>query len=111
MLGLDATAVSTWLTAGEAGDDDDAESADGEDDDEDSGAYFLVWPENWSALELFLRCDTQWVWTMGACTGLDYLRVEAVMRMDAIPRAARRSLLDDLRVMERAALPLINARD
>lgn len=106
-LGLDAAAVSAWIDAGEAGGDDDAGSEDGE----DSGIEVLVWPENWPALILFLKLETQWIWNMGACIGLDYLRVESVMRMRRIPRSQQEALLDDLMVMERAALPLINTKD
>ena len=33
---------------------------------------FEVWPENWPALQLFLRVQTQWRATYGAYYGLDY---------------------------------------
>lgn len=40
-------------------------------------------PENWEALQIFLRCATQWrhAGLAGMATGLDYPSVEAVMRM------------------------------
>jgi Phage related hypothetical protein (DUF1799) len=109
VLGVDAAATGAWLQAGED-DGDVADEAD-EDDDADSGVDFLVWPENWPAVVFFLKLQTQWVWTMGACTGLDYARVEAAMRMYRIARAQQAAMMDDLRVMELAALPLINAND
>jgi len=87
------------------------DASEGGEEDEDSGAEFLVWPENWAAVLLFCRCDTQWMWESGACTGLDYNRVEAVMRIDCIARSQRSDLLTDVRVLERTALPLINSRD
>lgn len=107
-MGLDLAELQAWIASSEE-DDDEANGA-GQDDSEDSGVEFLVWPENWTAVQLFVRCDTQWVWTMGACLGLDYARVEAVMRISGIPRRRQSELLDEIRIMERAALPLINRK-
>ncbi|MEX2475068.1 DUF1799 domain-containing protein [Marinobacter sp.] len=44
---------------------------------------YPVLPENWDALQLFLRCATQWRYAgmAGVRTGLDYPSVETVMRM------------------------------
>jgi len=33
---------------------------------------FDVWPENWPAVELFMRCQTQWRTDNGQRTGLIY---------------------------------------
>jgi hypothetical protein len=33
---------------------------------------FDVWPENWPAVELFMRCQTQWRTDNGQRTGLVY---------------------------------------
>ncbi len=43
-------------------------------------------PENWEAVQIFLRCSTQWRYAgfTGVATGLDYPSIEAVMRMSGI---------------------------
>ena len=66
-----------------------------------------VWFENRRTFELFVVLGTQWrVAGMGAFLGLDYAAVGAVMAMYRIKD--QRAMLLDLRVMERAALPLLN---
>ena len=70
--------------------------------------HFEVWEENWPAVEMFLRCQTQWRTTMNGLLGLDYGAVAWILRLYEVedPRA----LLEDLQVMEAAALMLINER-
>jgi hypothetical protein len=63
-----------------------------------------VWPENWAAFELFARMDTQWRVSMAGPTGLDYTVALALMDLDDVPRGDRPAMLDDLRVMEAAAI-------
>lgn len=43
-------------------------------------------PENWEALQTFLKCATQWrhAGMEGVRTGLDYLSVDAVMRITGV---------------------------
>lgn len=43
-------------------------------------------PENWEAVQLFLKCATQWryIGFTGVPTGLDYSSVESVMKMSGI---------------------------
>ena len=67
-----------------------------------------VWEENWPAVEMFLRCQTQWRTTMNGVLGLDYGALAWLLRLYEVedPRA----LLEDLQVMEAAALMLINER-
>jgi hypothetical protein len=75
---------------------------------EQSVEHFDVWEENWSAVEMFLRCQTQWRTTMNGLLGLDYGAVAWLLRLYEVedPRA----LLEDLQVMEAAALITINSR-
>lgn len=49
---------------------------------EEEKAYPVL-PENWEAVQLFLKCGTQWrlAGLAGVRTGLDYCAVESVMRM------------------------------
>lgn len=52
---------------------------------EEDGDYYVL-PENWQALELFLICQEQWhrAGLEGMRVGLDYLQLEAVMRMEGV---------------------------
>ena len=67
-----------------------------------------VWEENWPTVEMFLRVQTQWRTTMNGVLGLDYGAVAWLFKMYAVedPRA----LLEDLQVMEAAAMAVINER-
>ena len=63
---------------------------------------FEVLEENWPVVEMFLRVQTQWRTTMNRLLGLDYGAVAWLLRLYEVedPRA----LLEDLQVMEAAAL-------
>ena len=74
---------------------------------------FEVWEENWPAVELFLRVQTQWrvtQWRVGmnGPVGLDYGAVQWVISLYAVqdPRAA----LEDLQIMEAAVLAAVSKR-
>lgn len=71
---------------------------------------FEVLEENWEAVAMFMRLQTQWIiGGMGAYIGLNYQSVEFLFRIEGVKN--ERELLDDLQVMERAALPIINSKD
>lgn len=59
-------------------------------------------------VEMFLRCQTQWRTTMNGLLGLDYGAVAWLLRLYEVEDP--RSLLEDLQVMEAAALVTINSR-
>ena len=67
-----------------------------------------VWPENHAAVELFIRLDTQWNWLSGmggaVRVGLNYQSALALMER----LYPGQDLLEDLQVLERAALEVIN---
>jgi hypothetical protein len=65
-----------------------------------------VLEENWPAVEVFLRVQTQWRVGMNGPIGLDYGAVQWVLRLYEVndPRAA----LEDLQIMEAAALAAIS---
>ena len=63
-----------------------------------------IWPDQVPTVNLFSAVLTQWRMGPTGPTGLDYQAVESVMRMRMIPAKERGPLLDDLRIMERAAL-------
>lgn len=64
-----------------------------------------VWPENWHAVVLFLRVQTQWRVGPGGPIGLDYCAVYPLLdRLHPTDADAWTDALDDIRVMESAAL-------
>jgi len=69
---------------------------------------FEVWEENWAAVEMFCRVQTQWRTTMNGVLGLDYRVLEWLFRLYEVndPHA----LLEDLQVMEGAAMMVLNSR-
>jgi hypothetical protein len=72
--------------------------------DEDFG----IWPENWSVVEMFLRVQTQWRTTMSGVIGLDYAAVRWLFKLYDVEEP--RALLEDLQVMEAAAMVVLNQR-
>lgn len=71
---------------------------------------FEVWPENWPALEMFLRCQTQWRMGMNGVVGLDYGAVAWVLRLYEA-EDQHRALLEDLQVMEAAVISLLSQQE
>ena len=71
---------------------------------------FEVWAINWQAVTGFLTIETQWRVTgtpVGLCwLGIDYTAAAAALRGRSQRRFQR--LLADLRIMEAAALPILN---
>jgi hypothetical protein len=74
--------------------------------------HFEVYEENWPSLELFLEVQSQWRLVAGmsgaSYLGLDYQGVEAFMRLKPVPRKDRAGLFQDLLIMEREALRVLN---
>ena len=68
-----------------------------------------VWEENWEAVEMFLRLQTQWRVGINGLIGLDYGAAEWLFRLYAVHEPA--SLLEDLQVMEGAILTAIAKRE
>ena len=69
---------------------------------------FEVWEENWPVVEMFLRVQTQWRTTMNGVLGLDYGALAWLFMMYEVKD--HRALLEDLQVMEAAAMVTINSR-
>lgn len=67
-----------------------------------------MWEENWAALDMFLRCQTQWRTTMNGLLGLDYQAVAWLLRLYEVEDP--RSLLEDLQIMEAAVLVFFQKR-
>lgn len=69
---------------------------------------FEVWEENWPAVEMFLRVQTQWRVGMNGPVGLDYGAVEWVLRLYGAQEP--RAVLEDLQIMEAAVLAAVSKR-
>ena len=67
---------------------------------------FEVWKENWPAVELFLRCQTQWKTSLTGVTGLDYASVISTAKLYSVEDLP--SVFEDLQIMELAAIDQIN---
>ena len=65
---------------------------------------FVVFKENWPAVELFCRCQTQWRTSVGGVTGFDYSSVVSLVNMYAYSKET----FEDLQVMEVAAISYLN---
>lgn len=64
-----------------------------------------MWDENWDVLCMFLRMQTQWTVSMAGYVGLRYdILLGPGGLFDLYSIEDRRSMLEDLQVMERAAL-------
>ena len=68
--------------------------------------HFEVWPENWPAVEMFLRCQTQWRTTMAGVCGLDYAAVQWLFRLYEVKDQP--AVLESLQVMEAMAIRILN---
>ncbi|QZA80863.1 DUF1799 domain-containing protein [Deefgea piscis] len=76
---------------------------------------FVLWPEHYPVVQLFLSCQTQWRSVASSAAfvrlGLDYTAVESALRMSGIARRQWPKLFKDLRVMEYEALRVFNSED
>ena len=78
--------------------------------DEDNGD-FEVWDDNWDVLEMFLRMQTQWTTSMSGYVGLKYeILLCSGGLFDLYNVDNRREMLEDLRLMEAAALSELSKR-
>jgi len=69
---------------------------------------FEVLEENWESVRMFLRCQTQWRTTMSGVLGLDYGALAWLFRLYEV--TDQRAVLEDLQVMESAAMLVMNER-
>ncbi|WP_426818239.1 DUF1799 domain-containing protein [Winslowiella sp. 2C04] len=67
-----------------------------------------VWPDVWPAFEVFRSMSTQWRTGMGGVIGLDYNVLPWLMKLIGVENEA--TALNDVRVMESAALTMIHRR-
>jgi hypothetical protein len=64
--------------------------------------HFDVWPENWPAVELFMRCQTQWRTDNGYRTGLIYSELIAIGSLYSVENLGQ--VMEDMQVIEREIL-------
>lgn len=63
-----------------------------------------VWPENWPAVDLFVRIGTQWRVGMGGASGLDYSVVWKMIERMRLSQDEEENLFEDIRYLEGEAL-------
>lgn len=73
--------------------------------------HFEVLEENWLAVEMFLRVQTQWRSAMGGLLGLDYGAVEWLFNLYSVAAEDQCSMLEDLQIMEATVIATVNNRD
>lgn len=92
-------------------DEEDIESVYGTAAEAEDDA-FEVWPENWPSVQVFAALATQWQIAGGLLgsrvLGLHYPSIQTVMWAHQIRACDRRAMFDDMRVMEAAALNVMN---
>ncbi|WP_447929167.1 DUF1799 domain-containing protein [Vreelandella sp. EE27] len=70
---------------------------------------FEVLPENWQAVQAFQRCSRQWRYAgMGGPTGLDVQAVISVIALYQLPPPEQLERLDQVQLIERGALSVMN---
>lgn len=67
-----------------------------------------VWEENWEALMIFLRLQTQWNMGMAGPTGLNYQALETIIRLYKVDDPV--TVFEKVQVMERAAIVKLNSK-
>lgn len=67
---------------------------------------FILWREHWTAVELFMRCLTQWRTGANGVIGLDYGVVLQMANLYQVPELPK--TMEDLQVMEIRARDLLN---
>jgi len=69
---------------------------------------FEVWDENWEAMMMFLRMQTQWNVSMNGLVGLNYQALETLIRLYHVKEPIE--LFERVQVIERAALVKMNSK-
>ncbi|WP_430229943.1 DUF1799 domain-containing protein [Nitrosomonas communis] len=70
-----------------------------------------IWPENEEAFMLFNSLATQWrISFTGSFIGLNYPSIESSMNMLGTKKKRKAELFNDIKIMERAALPILNRK-
>ncbi len=73
-------------------------------------AVIELWPENVTPKVVFEAMGSQWRIGFSGPTGLDYGALAGVMRLLGVPGDAEIDVFDGVRVMESAALRMMNKK-
>jgi hypothetical protein len=74
--------------------------------------FLAIWPENWSALQVFKRMLTQLATTAaGGVIGLRYESLPFVMRVCGVKRSDWSETMDCIQIMERRLIEIMNDRN
>lgn len=69
-----------------------------------------VWPENWPAVQVFLRVNTQWEVGFAGRTRLIYEAVYPILDRLRLTDTEWLEMLEDISVLEAAALETMHAK-
>jgi|GEM_PF-747233 len=79
-----------------------------------ANADMEILSENLTTVEAFLAVQTNWIILAGlggiVYHGINYTQLHSVFAMMNIPRKEWPALFSDIRIMEQAALPLLNQK-
>lgn len=75
---------------------------------EQAPKVFEVWPENWPAVELFMRCQTQWRTGPAGLLGLDYGAVLAMANLWSVEHV--REVMSGVQIIEATILAQLSER-
>ncbi len=74
--------------------------------------HFVVYQENWDAVQIFMKGQTQWNVSMSGLVGFKYeVFILAGGLFDVYDVKDKRDTLERLQIMEAAALNLFNKKD
>ena len=74
--------------------------------------HFVVYQENWDAVQIFMKGQTQWNVSMSGLVGFKYeIFILAGGLFDVYDVEDKRYTLEGLQIMEAAAMALINKKD
>lgn len=78
-------------------------------DEQQQDAAPELWLENAQTVDVFLVMTSQWnISGMGGVVGFKYESLPGVLDLLEVPQQVRREVFDGLRIMERAAVTLLN---
>lgn len=79
----------------------------------DRAPDYELWPEHWTAWDVYLGCRTQWRKSVGMARmfweGLDYQAVDLVMRRYRVPKKQHDEVFAQLQVLELETLAIRNS--
>ena len=79
---------------------------------EEKPKYFEVIDDNWIAVEMFVKAQTQWQTSFGGLVGLKYeIFLMQGGLFDLYNIKDRTKILEELQIMESYALPELNKED